>query len=235
MKKSKTIIIFLLGIVFLWALFLGYKKMKQQSIIEQTLESSHWKQRSEIISTANKEKYKVIFLGNSLTEMFDVNYYFQDSSLLNAGITGDFTEGLVKRCDAIIQLKPEKLFIEIGINDIIEKVSLKEICTNYETLIKKIRQESPNTKIYIQSNLPVIIRHPSLLTSNADVNNLVIEQNKNLQQISKKYNCIYVDIYNELMQEKNKESLFIPDGIHLTPYAYSIWTSVVKPYLDKSS
>ncbi len=218
--------------LLLFILFMSGKKIKQHWIIETTLQSDHWQKRAKEIENAPQGKYKTIFLGNSLTEMWDVNYYFNDSTILNCGITGDFSEGLLKRCGAITKLKPEKLFIEIGINDMIEKIPLEDICSNYEQLITCIQQESPQTKIYIQSNLPLIINRPSLLTDNEDVNNLVIKQNENLKQLAKKYNCVYVDVYSEMIKEKDRASLFIWDGLHLTSKAYKIWKDIVKNYLS---
>ncbi len=230
MQKSKRLkYVVATGLIFilLFMIFIGGKKIKQRWIIERTLQSEHWQKRAKEIASAAQGKYKAIFLGNSLTEMWDVNYYFNDSTLLNAGITGDFSEGLLKRCDVIIKLKPEKLFIEIGINDMIEKIPLDEICSNYEQLIIRIEKESPLTKIYIQSNLPLIVNRPSLLTNNDDVNNLVIKQNVNLKCLTKKYNCVYVDIYSEMIKEQDRSSLFIWDGLHLTSKAYLIWKKVI--------
>lgn len=234
MKHQKYINFFfiLLGsFLLIWLTFICGKKIKQRWIVEKTIRSSHWKARVKQIENAPLGKYKTVFLGNSLTEMFDIQYYFNDTTLLNCGIVGDFSEGLLKRSDILIRLKPEKLFIEIGINDIIEKISLSEICNNYERLITKIKSRSPSTAIYIQSNLPVIINRPSILTNDRDVNGLVLQQNKNLQEICSKYGCTFIDIYDEMAKEKDKTSLFIWDGVHLTPKAYLIWKKVVNPYL----
>jgi lysophospholipase L1-like esterase len=231
-KTIKIVLTAFLSCLFLWGIFLCGKKIKQRWIIEKTIHSAHWENRNKEISKTLAGKYSIVFLGNSLTEMFDVQYYFNDTTLLNCGIVGDFSEGLLKRTNAFLKLKPKKIFIEIGINDIIEKIPLPEICRNYEKLLTIIRKESPETNIYIQSNLPVIINRPSLLTDNIDVNNLVTRQNKNLQELAKKHHCIYVDIYSSMIKEKKLETLFIWDGVHLTPKAYSIWRDVVKPYLS---
>jgi lysophospholipase L1-like esterase len=219
--------------IFLELFYLTGKKIKQRWIIEKTIHSEHWQKRAKQIENVPKGKYKTVFLGNSLTEMFDLQYYFNDSTILNCGITGDFSEGILKRLDAITDLKPKKLFVEIGINDIIEKISLDDICNNYEQLIIKIQKESPQTQIYIQSNLPLVINRFSLLTDNDDVNAHVIEQNKNLMKIAAKYHCTYIDIFSQMVKEKDRLSLFIMDGIHLTPKSYEIWTKVVSPYLNK--
>jgi lysophospholipase L1-like esterase len=215
----------------LWMFFLCGKKLKQRWIVEKTINSQHWQQRDKEIKNTPPGKYKVVFLGNSLTELFNVNDYFADTTLLNCGIVGDLSEGLVKRIDNIAKLKPEKLFIEIGINDIIEKISLDDICDNYRKLIKKVQAQSPQTKIYIQSNLPVIINRPSFLTDDKDVNNRVIKQNENLKKIAKEFNLTYIDIHSAFIKYPNLNELFVPDGIHLTPTAYNLWKNAVMPYL----
>jgi lysophospholipase L1-like esterase len=220
-------------ILFLWGFFVFGKAVKKKWIVYETLHSVHWQERYKEMEQIKPGSYKIIFLGNSLTELFDLEYYFKDSTILNCGIVGDFTEGLIKRANTITKLKPQKLFIEIGINDMIEQISLEEICANYEEVIKIIRKESPGTKIYIQSNLPVIINRPSLLTGDKYVNELIRKQNENLKALAKRTNCVYMDVYSSFIKEKNLESLFIWDGIHFTPKAYNIWSGVLEPYLVK--
>ncbi|HKC67114.1 MAG TPA: GDSL-type esterase/lipase family protein [Bacteroidia bacterium] len=215
----------------LWLLFLAEKKIKQRWIVEKTLKSEHWQQRNQQIKNTPPGKYKVVFLGNSLTELFFLDDYFADSTFLNCGIVGDFSEGLVNRIDNIAKLKPEKLFIDIGINDIIEKIALDDICTNYREVIKKMQAQSPDTKIYIQSNLPVIINRPSFLTDNKDVNNRILQQNENLKKIAKEFNLTYIDIHTAFIKHPNLNELFVPDGVHLTPIAYTIWKNTLMPYL----
>jgi len=230
-EMRKFIWIVCITLLGLWLLFLAVKKIKQRRIVEITLKSEHWQQRNEEIKNTTSGKYKVVFLGNSLTELFNINEYFNDTGLLNCGIVGDFSEGLVKRIDNIANLKPEKLFIEIGINDIIEKIALDDICDNYREVIKKIQAQSPQTKIYIQSNLPVIINRPSFLTDDKDVNNRILAQNENLKKIAKEFNLTYVDIHTVFIKYPKLEDLFVPDGIHLTSTAYTLWKTTVMPYL----
>ncbi|HEX7413498.1 MAG TPA: GDSL-type esterase/lipase family protein, partial [Bacteroidia bacterium] len=218
MQKRKVIkyfIAFFFVLIFIGLFYLSGKKIKQRWIIERTINSTHWQQRTKEIESTKLFKYKTIFIGNSLTELFDLSHYFTDSTLLNCGIVGDFSEGLLKRLGAVVELKPEKLFIEIGINDIIEKIRLDEICNNYEQIITKVQKESPQTRIYMQSNLPVIINRPGLLTDNKDVNDLILQQNKNLQILAQKYKVTYIDIYSSFVKEKKIETLFIWDGVHL--------------------
>ena len=63
---------------------------------------------------------KIVFLGNSITEAGgDWNKRFVSANkIVNRGISGDITEGVLSRLDEIIHYKPIAVFILIGINDI---------------------------------------------------------------------------------------------------------------------
>lgn len=221
----------LLAIGFFYAIYAGGKKIKQKWIVHKTLQSNHWKERVAEINAIQPGRHKIIFLGNSLCELFNLEEYFNDPSMLNCGIVGDFTEGLLKRADGVIRLKPRKIFIEIGINDIIEQVPLTRICENYGKLIDRIKRESPATTIYILSNLPVIIRNPSLFVANKDVNERVVRQNCNLKKLAEMKGVHFIDLHSALIRSGNLEDLFLADGIHLTHKAYATWKINLEPYL----
>src|SRR6202020_1961602 len=61
---------------------------------------------------------RIIFLGNSITEMGDWKKVLNDSTVLNRGIGGDITYGVLKRLKDITDRNPSKVFILLGINDI---------------------------------------------------------------------------------------------------------------------
>ena len=64
-----------------------------------------------------------MFIGDSITEYWELNAYFRNSDqlIINRGIAGDTTKYLKKRfyVDAV-QLKPKYCILGIGINDSIE-------------------------------------------------------------------------------------------------------------------
>lgn len=219
-------------IITLAAIYFIGKRIKQEWIVHKTLVSPHWQERYAQMKQLPAGKYSVVFLGNSLTELFSLDQYFADSAYLNAGIVGDFTEGLLQRVDEVTTLKPRKIFIEIGINDIIEQVPMDEIAGNYEELVKRIKVQSPQTKIYIQSNLPVVMRHPGLFVGTAEVNKKVEELNARLRQLAWRQDVNFVDLWLHFKRSGDVEDLLIPDGIHLTHKAYGVWRLAVTPYLE---
>ncbi|MBK8292906.1 MAG: sialate O-acetylesterase [Flammeovirgaceae bacterium] len=65
---------------------------------------------------------KVVFLGNSITEGGNWKKLLKDSTIINRGISGDNTFGVIARIDEIVKLKPASLFILIGTNDLSKKI-----------------------------------------------------------------------------------------------------------------
>lgn len=62
----------------------------------------------------------IVFLGDSITEKIDWHELFHNShyDILNRGIGSDTISGVINRINTIINLKPSKVFLMIGINDI---------------------------------------------------------------------------------------------------------------------
>jgi len=168
----------------------------------------------------------IVFLGNSLIANFDLEQ-FNNPHTVNRGISGDFTEGVIKRMNGIINKHPKKIFIEIGINDLVEKVPLGTIAHNYDTILQKISVVSPQTKVYIFSLLPTKL-HRSILTSAANVNKRVVKFNAILAKFPKKYHCTYIDTWSHFVTKDNSmDTKVTTDGIHLTEEGYKIWRNLI--------
>jgi lysophospholipase L1-like esterase len=153
---------------------------------------------------------------------------------------------VLKRLSEVTARKPKKIFLMIGINDIIEKVPLDDICSNYEKIIQGIKGSSPATKLYIQSALPVILRKSgeaandsihqyteSWLTSTASLNKLVNEYNKQLKLLSEKYHLAYIDLHPHFLKDGAMNRELTYDGIHLARNGYILWQQQVSKYIEE--
>ena len=78
----------------------------------------HYKERVELFAKEPVVTGKVMFLGNSITEGGNWGELLGDKSIINRGIGGDVTFGIMKRLDDVVIRRPSKIFILIGINDI---------------------------------------------------------------------------------------------------------------------
>ena len=105
----------------------------------------------------------IVFVGNSLTEGGEWETYFpsvnrqlakRGGSIRNRGIVGDTYIGIDNRIDEVIKGKPAKIFLLTGANDISHNLSSEEIANGILNLVKKIKEGSPKSKIYLQSIFP---------------------------------------------------------------------------------
>ena len=171
---------------------------------------------------------RIIFLGNSITEMGDWKKVLNDSTVINRGIGGDNTYGVLKRLKDITDRYPSKVFILIGINDIGKDIPDVVIADNYLKIVKEIHDKCPNTIIYVQSVLPV---NPTLphFPQHYDKQEHILALNKLLASHAKEGNYTYVDI-SHLSADKDGRlnSQYTYEGLHLKPPAYPIWVDYLK-------
>jgi Lysophospholipase L1 and related esterases len=169
----------------------------------------------------------IIFAGDSLTDYNEWDEAFKNSTIKNRGIEGDQTPGIIDNINNIVKGNPKKIFIMMGINDLTHGASQKSVLKNYQKFFDEIKAKSPESKIYVQSILP--INHSLLDTniSNGDIKNT----NLKIKQLADKNNLTFIDLYPlfDSTGELNK-SLTI-DGVHLNGNGYKIWESNIKKYV----
>ncbi len=218
-------------IVFLFICFYSFKTLKTNYVMSDYFKQGRWEYLKNEYNKLQKKGYSSLFFGDSMTENFK-KYLPESDSIVNMGISGDFTEGLIKRIDNVTHFKPENVFIMIGVNDIIEKVSLTEIEENYITIIKSIKTKCPKAKVYIQSTLPTYGLNSTLSSSNT-INKTIQKLNLFLKQITKENNIIFIDMYGDFVNENNQlKPKLTTDGVHLNREGYAIWMSHIINYIN---
>jgi lysophospholipase L1-like esterase len=173
---------------------------------------------------------RVIFLGNSITEAGDWKKLTGDTTAVNRGIGGEITFSLLKRITDITALRPSKVFLMIGINDIGKDIPPAVIAHNIGLIIGRIQAESPGTVIILQNILPV---NPTVagFPQHYDKNDKVTATNKLLPGIAAGHHVPLVDL-NRLFRDKDgylKKEL-TKDGLHLDPggEGYTLWIRHLK-------
>ena len=121
--------------------------------------------KTEIKSTAKSTKKKILFFGDSLTAGYgleDVNEAFPaciqskiDSlslnyTVLNAGLSGETTSGGKSRINWVLNNQNIDIFIlELGANDGLRGIPLKETKKNLQAIIDVVIQKNPTIKIVL--------------------------------------------------------------------------------------
>ncbi|MBD1391507.1 GDSL-type esterase/lipase family protein [Mucilaginibacter glaciei] len=170
----------------------------------------------------------IIFLGNSITEMGNWAKLLNDTTVLNRGIGGDITFGVLKRLDDITNRHPKKVFILLGINDIGKDIPDSVIAYNYARIVKQIHANSSATKIFVQSILPVNSAHTNF-PQHYDKGEHIPRVNKMLEANAKALDYTYINIAS-LFLDANKRlaDQYTIEGLHLKPAAYEVWVAYLK-------
>ena len=171
---------------------------------------------------------KVIFLGNSITEMGDWKKATGDTTVINRGIGGDITYGILKRLKDITDRQPSMVFLLIGINDIGKDIPDALIADNDLKIVREIHSKSPKTKIYVESVLPVNSTMPNF-PQHYDKEEHVVALNKLLQANAAAGGYTYVDIFHLFVDADGRlQSQLTYEGLHVKPPAYIIWVDYLK-------
>lgn len=189
---------------------------------------------AEKYGLSNNADGGTIFLGDSITQMYDLNFYFKDKGYINRGISGDRTDETLKRLDSnVIKFSPSKIIFMVGVNDLGAKIDITSICNNYTAIFNALTTALPNAEIFVQSIYPVC--HTGSLLSNISVgarkNQDIIALNIELEKISESFNFIFIDMFSALSTPEN--TLYKPytiEGLHLNGKGYEKVTEVLSAY-----
>jgi len=168
----------------------------------------------------------IVFIGDSITQDYNVYEYFNGIKVYNRGIGGDTTEGLLRRLDvSVFDLKPTKVILLIGTNDFaILKSSPQEIFNRIESIISTIRNFDINIQIILQSVYPVNSKLSPMTVlprSNAQISSL----NGMLKTIP---NVTYVDLYQLLIDQHDQlNPLYTVEGLHINEMGYALITETL--------
>jgi lysophospholipase L1-like esterase len=171
----------------------------------------------------------VVFLGDSQTAQAEWHEMFQSGSVvLNRGISGDYVAGTLGRLPEVLRHRPAKIFLLIGVNDLVFGRQVADIELVYRQIVQKIRSESPNTELYLQSVLPVNNRTRRSGTDNEKVAAL----NARIAQVARDYALPFIDINTPLQDaDGNLAAKFSEDGLHLNGLGYGVWKKEVERWV----
>lgn len=171
---------------------------------------------------------KVVFLGNSITEGGNWKKLLKDSTIINRGISGDNTFGVIARIDEIVKLKPASLFILIGTNDLSKKIPDEIVIENIFTIVSRVKAGSPKTKIFVQSILPInntVEKFPQQFNNE----NHILTINDQLSRYAERLRYTYIDLYGKFLDDQGKlKSSYTFDGLHLNALGYQQWVEILK-------
>jgi len=191
--------------------------------------------RVELFNASPHSRKDIVFLGNSITFWVDWPLLIKSRYVRNRGIPGDTSFGVLRRLDEVIQGKPSKVFILIGINDLGKNIPDSIIIRNYQRMVTRIRSGSPRTRIYLQTILPTNDSFQKLKhLYNKEQN--IAHINAKMKELAAQEGATWVNLHPHFLDEQGKlKKEYTWDGVHLTLAGYRKWAEVLKDgnYLKK--
>jgi lysophospholipase L1-like esterase len=187
-------------------------------------------QRLTIFKKESLTKGKIIFLGDSHIEFGDWKKHLKDSSIINRGVAGDNTFGVLARLQDVTDRQPSKVFICIGINDVSKNIPEEAIVKNIVTMARRIKQASPKTKIFVHSILPTNDAVKKEYPDAYNKDDQARQVNDQLKSHALKNGFTYVDLYSKFQDNDGKlnPAYAYEDGLHLNASGYKLWIEILK-------
>ena len=213
---------------FLYLVLFSLGANGQSTKWDSTHRPNNFALRVDLFRSYPNASSDIIFLGNSITTGVDWVELLGRADVRNRGISGDITFGVLERLHEVTEGAPAKVFILIGINDISRNIPDSFIIGNYQRMIRRIKQESPKTKIYFQTLLPVNNEFTQFKNHyNKDEHILYV--NEELKNLAAKEKITLIDLHPHFLDSNKKmDKRYTIDGLHLNAEGYKVWADVLR-------
>jgi lysophospholipase L1-like esterase len=182
------------------------------------------------------EPSRIVFMGDSITDMWKLEKYFPGKPYVNRGIGGQTTpQMLVRMYPDVINLHPSVMVIMAGTNDIAHNTgpeTIEMIQDNFRAMAELA--QAHNIKLVICSLTPVsdyTSRKQTVQRPPSDILSL----NEWLKKFADLIHAPYVDYYSALADAKGylKEG-YSADGLHPNDKGYELMAPLVQAAIEKA-
>lgn len=188
---------------------------------------------------------QIVFSGSSLMEMFPINKLLREhrdaTIIYNRGIGGFVSAELLAAINpCILDLKPSRVFINIGTNDLSDaRIPVSLLMENYEKIIAAIETALPKTEIYLMAYYPVNYEAAAdymkecLKIRN---NEKITSANAQVKQLAEKHNQKYIDINKNLKDEQGRlKAEYTIEGLHINEDGYRAVYEDIMAYVKEDT
>lgn len=186
----------------------------------------------------------IVFLGDSLTDNYDLAKFYPDLNCVNRGISGNTTQDVLGRMKvSVFDAAPSMVILQVGINDMMnEERTPEDTAADYERIVCYMNDRLPGVPIILESVYPGWDGDPvrakelngreitfPIAHLKDDINRL----NDLIREMADQYGYTYADVHAHLIGENgltNPE--YGVDGCHLIDAGYEVATGVLRPIID---
>src|SRR5882762_5300975 len=222
-----------------------YRQSKAATLRDDFGELTRYRAANASLKPAAPDEKRVVFFGDSITDLWNLAEYFPGKPYINRGIGGQTTpQMLVRFRQDVIDLQPKVVVILAGTNDIAGNTGpmrLEDIEANFASLAELARAH--DIKVIYSSILPVHNYTPRSQDFYAQRPPAkILELNRWLKNycaapssVSRSNNCLYLDYFSALVDDKGllKREL-AEDGLHPNDAGYKIMAPLAEGAIEKT-
>lgn len=199
-----------------------------ESHIEAELEDFTYRYKTDSFANRPMTAGGIVMLGDSLTDLGAWSEFFPGTMIINRGISGDNTYGVLNRLDQVIALKPKKIFLLVGTNDLFWNGTVADTASRYKKILGTLKTALPGTTLYVQSVFP-FNRLPKGDYGYLD-NTKASELNALIKNLAADAGAHYLDLWPVLSDSSGQlDARYTTDGIHLNGQGYLQWLKAITP------
>lgn len=186
----------------------------------------------EINAAVKSEPYRVLFLGDSITEGFDKEVWqahMAPRGVLNAGVSGDRTEHLLWRLEHgnLAGPAPRGVVLLIGTNDLGHGRPPPEAAEGIRADLLYLRERLPDARILLLGLWPRAVSPEAALRRGT------VAVNKLIRRCGDNRTILYADIGGVLLDKSGELSREIsPDLLHFSRAGYERLVPLLDPLID---
>jgi lysophospholipase L1-like esterase len=213
---------------------LKQEKQEMETRLRDWPELARYREANTQVGTPAKRESRVVFLGDSITDMWKLSDSFPGKPYVNRGISGQTTPQMLLRFrQDVIALKPRVVVILAGTNDIAENtgpITLEGIEDNLMSMAELAQKNG--IRVVFASVLPAA-RYP--WKPSIQPVGKIRSLNQWMKQYAAQTGEEFLDYFTALAdQESALKAGLGDDGVHPNPAAYAIMAPLAEKAIAKA-
>jgi lysophospholipase L1-like esterase len=179
------------------------------------------KREASVMAKGQGKNRLTVVLGDSISQWLPLEQLATDRFYLNQGISGDTTGGVLKRLSAIDGVRPDTIYVMVGVNDLKIGKTDREILGNLQKIMQHLRQVHPQAQVIVNSVLPTRLASiPSDRT---------LPLNQKIAQLAEQEGVGFLSLTSAFSDEQGVlRRELTTDGIHLSAQGYAVWGGALR-------
>jgi lysophospholipase L1-like esterase len=215
-----------------------WRQSRTSLLMDDFGELAHYRQANAALKPPAAGENRVVFYGDSITDMWKLSEYFPGKPYVNRGIGGQTTpQMLVRFRQDVIALQPKVVVILAGTNDIAGNtgpMTLEQVEANYASMAQLA--QANGIRVVFSSVLPVHNYTPeSELLFATRPPAKILELNRWLKNYCTANQHVYLDYFTAMVDGRGLlRRELAEDGLHPNAAGYRIMAPLAESAIRKS-